>query len=494
MKFIPENETTVLNSIRIFGKFNIDNYNFYNDTTFAIEDYICPNIDHELMYKCLQQKQRKNSLADNKSMAQQQHATNKCESIFDHHQQQQVQLNGIDTNCTLIFADADQMLINENNHLNESIVNLTVTESKELIAKTKFDEFFYDNLMGGSGNSSNNVSITSNNANDKNAIVSTNDLNIANMLINNMQQDLAGADVPTERKTNKPTMENKKSKRKFKINNYNGTINLKNISNLTINTGCNRDVVDTMKAIKKYNKTKLNSNVNKLSSTSSSSSSSTTTATTSDNKNVIIHDDVADDDERDSTSYNCEFYNRLLNEIKNSFSQTSVVTENIPTYDRATVSLNSTTTPPTTTSNSLNTSTTSSSSSSASSNSTTTVESQQNYTNMLFRNIQNLRITIPAVGTKGGGGGGGGGEISTTTTNSSNLTISSSNQEGAVEPSDDRPVHIEQWLQQIILETETEPLPNTEILEHSVLNSTKMFGAHSNVMLKVAAAGGNDKA
>lgn len=55
LKFMPLNETAVLENIRRLGKFNVDNYKFYTNPTFTVEDYICPNVDHDLMYKCLKQ-------------------------------------------------------------------------------------------------------------------------------------------------------------------------------------------------------------------------------------------------------------------------------------------------------------------------------------------------------------------------------------------------------------------------------------------------------
>lgn len=426
MKFIPENETNVLNVIRIFGKFNIDNYNFYNDTTFAIEDYICPNVDHELMYKCL------NKNSDEDSDIHQLHESMK--DIDDKANEQVVTLHkGID-----IDFSHNMRLINPNNHLNESIVNMTVSESKELIAKssnlTKFEEFMYDGL-------------TPNSAAEKITFTESEDVNIANLLINNLQQDqLVDCQPPLAAKSPK------KSKRKIKIHNYNGTINLKNISSLTINTGCNREPsVRQSKAVntkQPLSKTLSNTSSNESSITSPSSVSS--------------HDDHQNDP--DSTSYNCEFYNRLLSEIKNSFTHTDHNTNNnISNYDGSNSSFTSST---------------------ASSSSTPVVISgadgiSSSCNKMMFRNIRNLNINIPVSATKN--------DKSNETNASSNptsITNGSSTQHESMlaepesEESLNHPVHIEHWLKQIILETETEPMQNTDILEHSILHNKQILNAN----------------
>lgn len=427
MKFIPENETNVLNGIRIFGKFNIDNYNFYNDTTFAIEDYICPNVDHELMYKCL------NSDEDNGN-----HQLHNSIKDNDDEANEQVVLlhKGID-----IDFSHNKRLINANNHLNESIVNMTISESKELIAKssnlTKFEEFMYDGL-------------TPNSATEKNTLTESEDLNIANLLINNLQQDqLVDCHQPELAATNP-----KKSKRKIKIHNYDGTINLKNISSLTINTGCNRE--PSVRQSKAVNTKQPLSNT--LSNTSSNKSTNTSPSSAS-------HDEQHHQTDPDSTSYNCEFYNRLLNEIKNSFSNTvhadHNTNNNLSNYDG---------------SNSSFTSSTASTTSSSSSAVTAADGIPGSCSKMMFRNIRNLKINIPVTAMKN--------EKSHETCESSNptsITNSSTtqNEHMLAEPeSEDHPVHIEQWLKQIILETETEPIQNTDILEHSILHNKQMLNAN----------------
>lgn len=426
MKFIPENETNVLNGIRIFGKFNIDNYNFYNDTTFAIEDYICPNIDHELMYKCLN--------SDEDSGNRQVHDSKK--DINNEANEQVVTLHkGID-----IDFSHNKRLINANNHLNESIVNMTVSESKELIAKssnlTKFEEFMYDGL-------------TPNSAVKNKIFTELEDVNIANLLINNLQQDEL---VDCQQQPESAATNQKKSKRKIKIHNYNGTINLKNISSLTINTGCNREPsVRQSKAVntkKPLSKTSSNASSNKSSNTSPSSVSS--------------HDEQNHQTDPDSASYNCEFYNRLLNEIKNNFSNTAHAdhtNNNISNYDGSNSSFTS--------------STASTTSSSSSANPADGISGACN--KMMFRNIRNLKINIPVSATKN--------EKSNDTSASSNptsITNSSTTQHEPMldEPESEENPHIEQWLKQIILETETEPMQNTDILEHSILHNKQMLNAN----------------
>lgn len=430
MKFIPENETNVLNGIRIFGKFNIDNYNFYNDTTFAIEDYICPNVDHELMYKCL------NNKGD-------EHIGNHLhESIKDIDDEAHEQIVALHKGIDIDFS-TNKHLINANNHLNESIVNMTVSESKELIAKssnlTKFEEFMYDGL-------------TPNSAGEKNIFTESEDVNIANLLINNLQQEdqLVECHQPESAATN-----TKKSKRKIKIHNYNGTINLKNISSLTINTGCNREPsVRQSKAVNKklpLSKTLSNTNSNKSSNTSHSSVSS--------------HDEQQHQTDPDSTSYNCEFYNRLLNEIKNNFANTTHAdhntNNNLSNYDG---------------SNSSFTSSTASTTSSSSSGTPVADGNPSSCNNMMFRNIRNLKINIPVSATKNE-------KSNETSSNPTSITNSNTTHHEpmlAESESEEHPVHIEHWLKQIILETETEPIQNTDILEHSILHNKQML--HANII------------
>uniref|UniRef100_A0A1B0CCB9 Uncharacterized protein n=1 Tax=Lutzomyia longipalpis TaxID=7200 RepID=A0A1B0CCB9_LUTLO len=93
VKFIPENEEAVLNCIREFGRFNLENYNFVSDLL-TTEDYICPTNDHETLYKYVSEE--------------------KSGPDID-----------FSNNRTIITENA--------NYLNDSIINIILSESKELI-------------------------------------------------------------------------------------------------------------------------------------------------------------------------------------------------------------------------------------------------------------------------------------------------------------------------------------------------------------------------
>lgn len=442
MKFIAENETNVLNSIRIFGKFNIDNYNFYNDTTFAIEDYICPNIDHELMYKCL-------------------------------NVDQQLVVDGGEPPLTGIIVDFSQnkRLINHNNHLQESIVNMTIHESKELIDQSnnrkKFEELIQREV---------DVVETVMDDNDNNE-EDAGDVSIANLLINNLQQELE----QNQQQQITSKVIGKKPKRKIKIQNYNGTINLKNISNLTINTSCNRAETPIVKHHRETKSQKLAEATSLSDSLTSSTSGSSITSSTvaalpigSDDNEAEVHNST--------TSYNCEFYNRLLSEIKHSFSVNQ--SQSIPSSKERNSILfttSSASSTPSSSDPSIGTSSTCTSISSA----TPVVETNPtggSCNKMLFRNIRNLRISIPAVAIK---------NQKDSNLQSSLVTTTSMDHEdddidgecgggsGSQKMDLDEdfgstpPVQVEEWLKQIILETEIEPMQNTDILEHSIIKKNK---------------------
>lgn len=518
MKFIAENETIVLNSIRIFGKFNVDNYNFYNDTTFATEDYICPNIDHELMYKCL------NGNNDDNADDDQQHNHHHHHHHQHHnHQTNQQQTSSIEGHQPLKehhqlqelayvnFAE-NKNLINAN--LNESIVNMTISESKELIDRsnkiTNYEELICDGLKINSFKKEKIYKINENNKDD--------DIKISNLLINNLNeqgiiQEAANHNNYIQMKQEsvqqpkEKQMNTKKPKRKIKIRNYNGTINLKNISNLTINTNCNRDTTTSTAAAAttKQSSTKpsmyisnsvpsATSSLSPSSSSKSTSQSSVTTAATT-TSTITTNDNNQSDADQNNTTYNCEFYNRLLNEIKHSFTinggnqQSANQHNNIPSFERMF-----------STSSSSSTTTTLSSLASLSpaavppaggkgilDNQNPSISSSadnRSCNKMLFKNIRNLKINIPVTNTAATTATKNNQQVSSTTntsttsqtrTSTSSEDLSPTNNDLNDELNDDNllnaPIQIEQWLKQIILETEIEPVQNIEILEHSIINN-----------------------
>ncbi|GAB0096209.1 hypothetical protein DMENIID0001_116900 [Sergentomyia squamirostris] len=160
VKFIPENEDAVISNIREFGKFNLENYNFVNDLL-TNEDYICPVNDHETLHKYMKDEKPSRDI-------------------------------DFSNNRTIITENA--------NFLNDSIINIILSESKELIEGTE----------SGGG--------------DKDVTVAVKE---TSQSMKSKQQDM---DSP--RKSIKCCISN------MTINRCSGTLNLKNISHLTINTMC----------------------------------------------------------------------------------------------------------------------------------------------------------------------------------------------------------------------------------------------------------------
>lgn len=121
VEFLRENENDVLNTIRTFGRFNINYNNIANDFIHN-EDYICPQDDHDFMYKEL--------------------TNNRAEK-----------LNMIEKKEIIDFSNNKLTLKENANNINDSIINITINESKELIDKTSSDnqqiqpsgEVYYDN-------------------------------------------------------------------------------------------------------------------------------------------------------------------------------------------------------------------------------------------------------------------------------------------------------------------------------------------------------------
>lgn len=298
----------------MLGKFNLDN--FQTNDPFIVEDYICPNDDHDFMHKGF-----------NRNLGSNVNVTNMLD--FSH----------------------NKALINENaNNINDSIINITLNESRELIEESRelieraklfeFDEFLAE----------------------------------------------PESKMPIEEEPESVTPV-KRVSQTIKIHNCSGTINLKNISNLTINTSCR--------------------------STDELNNLAFTTSPTGSNSSIPIENDE---------TYDCEFYKRLISEIKNCIRRSDHSDMASTTKYSSSVKNNS--------------------------SSVFTRESNSfdsHCKKILLKNIKNLKIQIP-----------------------------NGNQElkGYLEGNTiTHPVQIEEWLKQIISETEIEPMQNVEILEHSILNT-----------------------
>lgn len=372
IKFINENEQNVFNSIRSFGRFNLENCNF-SSNAFAMEDYICPNADHETMYKCLNSNDE--SYADS------------------------------DGSIVVDFSN-NQALIKQSAHLlNDSIVNITLNESRELIENVKmgYIEDFIDPTSPLSSTSE-VIEILERNVEDVNANVSER----ANEIANNVNDIGSPVTAPNQEIT---------------IHNCNGTINLKNISNLTINTNCHETDVDR---IALETESAIKSAINE-----------------ENEAHIVQTDKEADIDDQDNcriSNANCEFYERLMNEIKNNYVRKE---ENIPKKKLLSTLIKSS-------SQSRGTSTRTSTGSTSSATTTSTLKNIAGCNKIFFKNIKNLKINIPIKGN--------------VLTKARKLEKS---KEMVAASENTHPVQIEDWLQQIILETEVEPMQNISILEEA---------------------------
>ncbi|XP_055913493.1 dentin sialophosphoprotein [Eupeodes corollae] len=410
MQFITDNEENILNSIRSYGKFNLDNINLALQDLYINEDYIAPGIDHDTMYKCL---------SNNSSDAS--NGNNDEESI-------------------VVDFSTNKKLIRDNvSCMNESIINITLNEAKELIRKS--------NKLSGTATSI---------ATETDAPIMP--LNLEGILDEDefdVDED-DGMPAPTHSKSSQ-TVENKRKSRfkpKITINNCNGTINLKNISNLTINCATEESFKATEVNSATTNKngdlpksTTVTTTTTSTSSAGSNHSNSSGNSASSSNaispkQNVNNRHHVADDVEfnDDDRSATCEFYNRLLNEIKNSLKQKSprIITDNQQRYSVAAVGVDNDNNDDGDDERQPVTSTTTTDDSNG--NESSSLNTSQSVVapnkKLVLRNFENLKIILEA---------------------NDNSDVM-------------RPVQIEQWLAEIISETEIEPMQNTDILEHSKIH------------------------
>lgn len=229
--FLTDNEEELLKQIRNYGKFNFDSMNIAFNDVFKNEDYNDPKVDHETMYKCL---------SDGGAIADEMNANN--EQI-------------------IVDFSANRRL------LRDSIINITVKETKELIECQNKDKTDVSPL-----NLSNFISPT--------------DSKTTTKTLDTTSTKSSQTDVSVKKK--------RSFRPKITINNCNGIINLRNIANLTIN--CAKE-----SSIRKEKSSAESNSLNKECSVKEEETVSSTTK-----------------DESDEIEGNCEFYNRLLNEIKKS--------------------------------------------------------------------------------------------------------------------------------------------------------------------------------
>lgn len=205
--FLPIKEDELLNLIRSYGKFNVENFKISD--LYENEDYIAPNNDHELFYKSFQSEEELN-MQDNKN--------------------------------------ATHSLKDKCNILNESIINMTLNESKELIEKsadlvsTVSDKLKKDMKIAENPSKKKKLAIDIASRQGNKEIAEKSEKAVKS----NENKQVAKAASKDEKgksklKRNEPTTSSTKKTLKnisnLTLNNCcNGIIHLKNISHLTINT------------------------------------------------------------------------------------------------------------------------------------------------------------------------------------------------------------------------------------------------------------------
>ncbi|XP_022216777.2 uncharacterized protein LOC111070494 [Drosophila obscura] len=453
VRFITDEEEQLLAAIRSFGHFLLDsNSNMqlalqdYRNTGLRNEDYIEPLDDHDTMYKCLQD--RKISYYDLEDEAQ-------PEAIV-------VDFSG---NKTVVEDNAKR-----------SIINITLQEAKELIRKAKIKreppvpvvvpplnlEELDDELESSIADAVSSLGRET--AKSKSSCL-----------------ELPSADPPT-----KPKGRKQRFKPKITINNCNGTINLRNIASLTINCATEEAVSADIPIVKSADssstteQSQSQSQSTPTTTASSSNYSSNASSRSQSKKQSKKHARQAAAEEPpkqqvasgsgqstptprngyrfqevDTHDVTCDFYNRLLNEIKKSLkekprrpynnvpepeSEAPTTTSSVQTAaaDSSCDANSNTVQPPR--QEDVSTSTTINTQSQATESMSVSGSQIAPGRRLVLKNFENLKIILEA----------------------------NSGDEDSFHP-----VQIEQWLAEIISETDVEPMHNTDILEHSQINNTE---------------------
>lgn len=425
-------EEKLLLAIRSFGQFQLDS-NLQlalhrtrdNKTTAGLrnEDYIEPEDDHETMYKCLEDRDRDHNIG-----------------YFDLHDEVQPEAIVVD------FSRSKALL---EDNAKRSIINITLQEAKDLIRRAKIKRETYVPPL---------------NLEELDDELESSIADAVSSLGRSCSEQSAGKPKP---KTRKPRF-----KPKITINNCNGTINLRNIASLTINCASE----DAVSAELPLTEAPTAAAAAATGPHSSSSDSISTSSPSSSNDSSIVssrsqskkqkaskrveptkekrEQQVTTSSSIESTptqptstethDVTCDFYNRLLNEIKKSLKEKPKRAYEMP-LEGATTTATTATTTTTATSN------TEAAVAEARHEEPGHVSSTQSETNqstlsshlqpgrrLVLKNFENLKIILEA----------------------------NSGDEDSFHP-----VQIEQWLAEIISETDLEPMQNTDILEHSKINS-----------------------
>ncbi|KAL9911538.1 uncharacterized protein ACN427_005692 isoform 1-T1 [Glossina fuscipes fuscipes] len=451
IQFVCDNEKELLTTIRNFGRYHLTNINLaLQDLYLKNEDYIEPIDDHETMFKDLNSEE----------------IDGKAKEYND------------DESVLIDFSSHKSIMAHNAKRMNNSIVNITLNEAKELIRKAKTRR---ETVVPPLNLEELDDEVESSIAEAVSSLSRSNESCVDSI-----------PDVNHKYSQTQQMAKNRHMKPEITINNCNGIINLRNIASLTINCTTEDNIKaqiplrhhvhdlhlnpDLSKANEKnfsigssssnIMQTKTGSKPKSLlesimvttsgSTECNSSMQTTVTTSTSDNttpasmsnylnsprlqskkqkskktyKNEkTTHVDEHDGDFQDSSSaeVNCEFYNRLLNEIKKTMQQNPKVRTKCLNATAATIAKTEKEQPP---------------------DGVTTDNVHlhvplEDYLNpqkpqrkrFILKNFENLRIILEA-------------------------------QNGGDEDVF-HPVQIEQWLAEIIADTDLEPIRNTDILEHS---------------------------
>lgn len=424
-------EEKLLLAIRSFGQFQLDSNMQLalhrtrdNKTTAGLrnEDYIEPEDDHETMYKCLEDRDR-----DYNS------------GYLDLHDEVQPEAIVVD------FSRSKALL---EDNAKRSIINITLQEAKDLIRRAKIKRETYVPPL---------------NLEELDDELESSIADAVSSLGRSCSEKSAGKPKP---KTRKPRF-----KPKITINNCNGTINLRNIASLTINCA-SEDAVSAELPLTEAPPPPAAAAAAGAHSSSSDSISTSSPSSSNDSSNVSSRSQskkqkvskrveptkekreqqVTTSSSIESTStqptstethdVTCDFYNRLLNEIKKSLKEKPKRAYEMPLEATTTTATTTTTT---------GKSNTGAAAGEAKHDEPGHVSSTQSETNqstlsshlqpgrrLVLKNFENLKIILEA----------------------------NSGDEDSFHP-----VQIEQWLAEIISETDLEPMQNTDILEHSKINN-----------------------
>ena len=439
VEFLCENEEELLAAIRNFGRYQLTNLNLaIQDVYLKNEDYIKPSDDHETMFKGLNESTEQ----DDENVALQQEEGK--ESIV------------------VDFSRHKSLMEHNAKLMNESIINITLKEAKELIRQAKLKreqpvpplnlEELDDEVE------SSIAEVVSS--------LEQGSLDLTDQLSNNKYSQ-------TQQQT---TTKQKRFKPKITINNCNGTINLRNIASLTINCTTEDKVQaqipvnypnpeyeaedeEASSSLTHKQTQKSKTLVESLVSSSTNTECTTPTSTSNSNTPKSLSNYSSNNSSRSQSTkktktkkfqtktektqnlgnkieqpqnnikaesssssmaneVTCDFYNRLLNEIKKSINQQQKVRSKYTASNVTNSQQNA---------------------DSAADYMTSSTTNSQPSRRLVLKNFENLRIILEA---------------------------NSSGDEDSFHP-----VQIEQWLAEIITDTDLEPMQNTDILEHSKIFS-----------------------